>query len=248
MKKLITILTITLLSLTAHASDINVTASEAMKNAFAVLNTQSADDGVKVDKARLGITANDLEDFLLVNKTKDIDGWLESQKYSWKNKSRTFLQGQLAFDPEIKAWFATLNDTDKKSICIATKAWLPLLHNGLLTFKMFKDGTLYNNAELRYIDNVVNRYAAHWALILIADRSKVSKAEVLDYFYGKRLASGNIAKDYINWFTNNLAKLSIDKRKELVVSELEALAKKIDASNANAIAWYNKLLLLKNVY
>lgn len=248
MKKVITILTITLLSLTVYASDINVTASEAMKNAFAVLNTQSVDDGVKVDKATLGITANDVKDFLLANKTKDIDGWLESQNYSWNKQSRRFLQVQLVFDPEIKAWFATLNDADKKSICIATKAWLPLVYNGLLTFKMFKDGTLYNNAELRYIDNVVNRYAAHWALILIADKSRVSRAEVLDYFYGKRLASGNVAKDYINWFTNNLSKLSIDKRKELVVNELEALAKKMDASNANAIAWYNRLVLLKNAY
>lgn len=270
MKKFITIISSLLLSATfslatlipystrqlAKPADVPAEISAATKSIVekyqgnAVLYYKDLRSG-ELDITKYGVTHAQVQNFLLASVNKrDVNSAINEAalnvKNSWPVGCGTLVGTYLVEDKVGKVWFASLDAETKKNIAISISSWILLVDVGYITKENLTNWNWFGDVYPLSMCALNNS----WTQQYTAKHTGIDLKELQYIYYTKCIiATGNFTDTaYQTWFIDYVSGLDAAKAKETLINELKVLSGKISADNTQAINWYNRLLLLKNIY
>lgn len=206
----------------------------------------------ELDITKYGVTHAQVQNFLLASANKrNVNSSIIEAALNVKNSypigCGAFAGTYLVEDKVGKVWFASLDAETKKNIAISIASWILLVDVGYITKENLTNWNWFGDVYPLYHADALNN---SWTQQYTAKQTGMDLKELRYIYYTRcRIATGNFTDTaYQTWFVDYVSSLDAAKAKETLINELKALSKKISADNTQAINWYNRLLLLKNIY
>ena len=264
MKKVLTIITSFLISISAFAAveytwgQEIVSIPESIVKPVAKAIPDSLAPGFIVSKAIINVpgTATQTYDFSKIEgldrkelqkflaecaKKKDIDLYTSSENAG--------LQGHLLIwyfekDPEGQAFFQTLPLTDRIQLAINARASLLFIQSGAITGTEFWTGK--STDKFGIWDS--NWKPMPWECNALAEKFGKDKETVTNEIYSTFLGKGISDVAYRTYFKNYIKTVSVEKAKTLIKNELLAFASVMNPDDEVQAKWLTTLRLLNTTY
>ena len=189
-----------------------------------------------------GLDRKELQSFLAeCSKKKDINLYTSSEKAG--------LQGHLLIqylekDPEGQAFFQTLPLTDRIQLAVNARSSLLFIQSGAITGTEFWT----SKSADKFGDWDSNWKPAWWEIITLANKFGRDKEVVTNEIYSTFLAKGISDVVYQTFFKNYIKTVSVEKAKMLIKNELLAFASVMNPDNEVQAKWLTTLRLLNTTY
>lgn len=189
-----------------------------------------------------GLDRKELQNFLVeCSKKKDINLYVSTQKVG--------LQGHLLIqylekDPEGQAFFQTLPLTDRIQLAVNARASLLFIQSGAITGTEFWTG---KSAD-KFGGWDSNWKPVLWECNALAEKFGKDKEVVTNEIYSTFLAKGISDVVYQNFFKNYIKTVPVEKAKTLIKNELLAFASVMNPDNEVQAKWLTTLRLLNTTY
>lgn len=189
-----------------------------------------------------GLDRKELQNFLVeCSKKKDIN--------LYKSSINAGLQGYLLIwyfekDPEGQAFFQTLPLTDRIQLAVNARASLLFIQSGAITGTDFWTG---KSADKFGIWDS-NWKPLPWECTALAKKFDKDEETVTNEIYSTFLAKGIFNVNYQNFFKNYIKTVSVEKAKTLIKNELLAFASIMNPDDEAQAKWLTTLRLLNTTY
>lgn len=189
-----------------------------------------------------GLDRKELQNFLAdCAKKKAINFYVSSEKAG--------LQGHLLIwylekDPEGQAFFQTLPLTDRIQLAVNARASLLFIQSGAITGTEFWTG---KSAD-KFGGWDSNWKPVPWECNALAEKFGKDKEVVTNEIYSTFLAKGISDVVYQNFFKNYIKTVPVEKAKTLIKNELLAFASVMNPDNEVQAKWLTTLRLLNTTY
>lgn len=252
MKKVLTIITSFLISISAFAAadysfgskiiPIPESIVKPIDKAFPGSLSINLND-IHIDFSKIeGLDRKELQDFFVeCSKKKDIDLGESSVKAGLHGY---LLVQYLEKDPEGKAFFQTLPLSDRIQLAINTRAPSLFAQSGAITGTEFWTGKSADKFGIW----TSNWLPAPWECNILAEKFGKDKETVINEIYSTFLAKGISDVNYQNFFKNYIKTVSVEKAKTLIKNELLAFASVMNPDDEVQAKWLTTLRLLNTTY
>ena len=189
-----------------------------------------------------GLDKKELQNFLVeCSKKKDIDLYNSSVKAGLHGY---LLIQYLEKDPEGQAFFQTLPLTDRIQLALNARASYLFIQSGAIT------GTEFWTAKSadKFAFWTSNWKPTPWECNAFAEKFGKDKEIVTNEIYSTFLAKGISDVSYQNFFKNYIKTVSVEKAKTLIKNELLAFASVMNPDNEVQAKWLTTLRLLNTTY
>lgn len=264
MKKVLTIITSLLISISAFAAaDYSfgleiIPIPESIVKPVAKAIPDSLSNGFNLNKTVIivpgaatqtfdfskieGLDRKELQNFLAdCAKKKDINLYDSMQKAGLRGY---LLIQYLEKDPEGQAFFQTLPLTDRIQLAVNARASLLFIQSGAITGTEFWTG---KSADKFGFWNS-NWKPDLWECNALAEKFGKDKDVVINEIYSTFLAKGISNVVYQNFFKNYIKTVPVEKAKVLIKNELLAFASVMNPDNEVQAKWLTTLRLLNTTY
>ncbi len=189
-----------------------------------------------------GLDRKELQNFLVeCSKKKDINLYTSTQKAG--------LQGHLLIqyfekDPEGQAFFQTLPLTDRIQLAVNARASLLFIQSGAITgtdFWTSKSADKFGPWDSNWLP-------LWWECGTLANKFGRDKEVVINEIYASFLGKGICNMTYQIFFKNYIKTVPVEKAKTLIKNELLAFASVMNPDNEVQAKWLTTLRLLNTTY
>ena len=189
-----------------------------------------------------GLDKKELQNFLVeCSKKKDIDLFMSSKKVGLAGH---LLIQYLEKDPEGQAFFQTLSLTDRIQLAINARASQLFIQSGAITGTEFWTG---KSAD-KFASWTSDWKPGIWECNVLADKIGKDRETVINEIYSTFLAKGFFDIDYQIYFKNYIKTIPIEKAKTLIKNELLTFTSVMNPDDEVQAKWLTTLRLLNTTY